>query len=141
MKTITKTVLIVLLLISFEGVIAQNSVKHLTEWMTGSFSSIEQAQADTNYFNIELEMVEIWRDRSDGPWIYVEQAVADYKDKPYRQRVYQLLERDNNEYASVVYSFNEPLRFAGDWNNKNPLSPPEGPNSMENAVTYHSRIK
>jgi hypothetical protein len=29
----------------------------LVKWMTGPFSSEEQAKLDTNYFDIELEMV------------------------------------------------------------------------------------
>ena len=92
----------------------------LLTWMTGSFSSAEQAKTDTNYFDIRLEMKQIWKERNDGPWIYVEQAVADYKNKPYRQRVYQLVE-ENNTIKSVVYTFDNPLRFAGDYKKENPL--------------------
>lgn len=117
-----KLIIIFMIILLSETHIAQNSVEHLTAWMTGSFSSLEQSENDTNYFNIELEMVQIWTDRTDGPWIYVEQAVAAYKDKPYRQRVYQLLKKDNDEYASVVYAFNDPQRFAGDWELDEPLS-------------------
>ena len=98
-----------------------SDVDEILSWMTGSFSSAEQAKADTNYYDIRLEMVQIWKERSDGPWIYVEQAVADFKDKPYRQRVYQLVE-ENNVVKSIVYSFNDPLRFAGDYKNENPLN-------------------
>ncbi|NNJ53963.1 MAG: hypothetical protein HKP17_12405, partial [Ignavibacteriaceae bacterium] len=60
----------------------QSDLDYLVNWMSGSFTSEAQAEKDTNYFNIELEMVEIWKDRPDGPWIYVEQAVAEFKDKP-----------------------------------------------------------
>ena len=98
-----------------------SDVDEILSWMTGSFSSAEQAKADTNYYDIRLEMVQIWKERSDGLWIYVEQAVADFKDKPYRQRVYQLVE-ENNVVKSIVYSFNDPLRFAGDYKNENPLN-------------------
>lgn len=93
----------------------------LLAWMTGSFSSEQQAKSDTNYFDIRLEMVQIWKDRSDGPWIYVEQAVADFKDKPYRQRVYRLV-KENETLKSVVYSIENPLRFAGGYKNENALS-------------------
>ena len=95
--------------------------KILLSWMTGSFSSAEQAKTDTNYYKIRLEMIEIWKDRNDGPWIYVEQAVAEYKDKPYRQRVYQLVQ-EKEIVKSVVYSFDNPLRFAGDYQNEIPLN-------------------
>ncbi|HRW89883.1 MAG TPA: CpcT/CpeT family chromophore lyase, partial [Flavobacteriales bacterium] len=64
------------------------SLAELASWMTGSFSSAAQAEADTNYYAIELEMARIWPERTDGVWLYVEQAVAAKKEKPYRQRVY-----------------------------------------------------
>lgn len=99
----------------------QNQVDVLVEYMTGSFSSEEQAKNDSDYFNIELEMVQIWKDRTDGPWIYVEQAVAESKEKPYRQRVYQLKERSDGKIESIVYTIPDPLRFAGDYKNNFPL--------------------
>jgi hypothetical protein len=99
----------------------QSDLDILVKWMTGSFSSEEQANVDTNYFNIELEMVQIWKDRTDGPWIYVEQAVAEYKDKPYRQRVYQLTKRNDGKIESIVYSIPNSIRFAGDYKQKIPL--------------------
>lgn len=99
----------------------QSDIDLLVKWMTGSFSSEEQSNQDTNYFNIELEMVQIWKDRADGPWIYVEQAVAEYKDKPYRQRVYHLKRRSDGKIESVVYVIPNPLRFTGDYKKRNPL--------------------
>lgn len=100
---------------------SQNQIDLLVDYMTGSFSSEEQAKNDSDYFNIELEMVQIWKDRTDGPWIYVEQAVVESKDEPYRQRVYQLKERSDGKIESIVYTIPDPLRFAGDYKNKFPL--------------------
>jgi hypothetical protein len=94
---------------------SQKDVEVLVDYMIGSFSSEEQAEKDSNYYNIELEIVQIWKDRTDGPWIYIEQAVAESKDKPYRQRVYQLRKRKDGEIESIVYTFPDPLRFAGDY--------------------------
>lgn len=100
---------------------AQRDVEELVEYMVGSFSSKEQAEKDSSYFNIELEMVQIWKDRTDGPWIYIEQAVAETKDKPYRQRVYQLRKRNDGKIESLVYTIPDPLRLAGDYKNEFPL--------------------
>ena len=100
---------------------SQKDVDVLVDYMTGSFSSEEQAEKDSNYFNIELEMTQIWNDRSDGPWIYIEQAVAESKDKPYRQRVYQLRKRKDGKIESIVYTIPNPLRFAGDYKKEFPL--------------------
>ena len=100
---------------------AQRDVEELVEYMVGSFSSKEQAEKDSSYFNIELEMVQIWKDRTDGPWIYIEQAVAESKDKPYRQRVYQLRKRNDGKIESLVYTIPDPLKFAGDYKKEFPL--------------------
>ncbi len=54
--------------------------------------------------------------RADGPWLYVEQAVATSLDQPYRQRVYHVTEPEVGLYVSEVFELPEPvLRFAGAW--------------------------
>lgn len=86
-------------------------LKTLASWMEGSYSSQEQSIKDTTYFDIRLQIVPIWKNRKDGYWFYVEQAVAKFIDKPYRQRVYHLTEKENNVFESAVFTMNEPLRF------------------------------
>jgi CpeT protein len=100
---------------------SQNDVDVLVNYMVGSFSSEEQAEKDSNYFNIELEMVQLWKGRTDGPWLYIEQAIAESKVKPYRQRVYQLRKRNDGKIESLVYTIPDPLRFAGDYKKEFPL--------------------
>ncbi len=94
----------------------------LTGWMTGSFSSAAQAEADESYFDIRLEMVPIWEARDDGPWLYVEQAAAANLERPYRQRVYRLSEEAPGVFRSRVFAIPDPLRFAGAWRDEDPLS-------------------
>ena len=94
----------------------------LKSWMTGSFNSQEQAEADTNFFNIHLEMVQIWKEQTDATWLYVEQAAAWSLDKPYRQRVYRVSKMAKGKLESAVFTFNNPLRFAGVYNEPLPLS-------------------
>jgi|GEM_PF-48719 len=94
----------------------------LAMYMTGSFSSLAQARADSDYIDIRLEVVPVWPDRSDGPWLYVEQALASRKSRPYRQRVYHLVDNGDGTISSEVYSIEEPLRFAGDWRLDEPLA-------------------
>ena len=115
------TIAILFLFVAATSSFPQNQMDRLVAYMIGSFSSSEQAEKDTDYFNIELEMVPIWMDRQDGPWIYVEQAFADQKDKPYRQRVYQLRNRSDGKIESLVYTIPNPLRFAGDYQKEFPL--------------------
>ena len=63
----------------------------LVKYMQGGFTSAAQASVDTNYYDISLHMARIWTARTDGYWLYVEQAVTKMLDKPYRQRVYHVV--------------------------------------------------
>lgn len=89
----------------------------LSAWMSGSFSSAAQHQQDPqSYHEIVLHMQPIWTARSDGPWLYVEQALATKQERPYRQRVYRLRLGAAGEVWSDVYTLpQDPLRFAGAW--------------------------
>ncbi|MBD3367323.1 MAG: hypothetical protein GF405_03975 [Candidatus Eisenbacteria bacterium] len=91
-------------------------------WLTGSFSSAAQAEADTNYFDIRLETVPVWTDRDDGHWLYVEQAAAAHRERPYRQRVYHVVGMGDTLVRSEVYAIPDPLRFAGAWADDEPLA-------------------
>jgi hypothetical protein len=76
----------------------------------GTFSSAAQHAADPRYDHVEARIVRIWPERTDGVWLYQEQAIinvpgvapADARRKPYFQFVARvtplgdgLLRRDN----------------------------------------------
>lgn len=88
-------------------------LEQLAYAMEGSYTSAEQAKADTSYLEIELEMTRIWHKRKDGAWFYVEQAAADSKDKPYRQRIYQLRELNESTYLSEIHTIRNGEKFFG----------------------------
>ena len=89
-------------------------LKTLANYMTGKYSSTRQHKADTaNFYDIRLQIVPIWKELKDGVWLYVEQAVAGSESKPYRQRVYHVTERTDHTFESAVFTFADPLRFAG----------------------------
>jgi CpeT protein len=88
--------------------------------LEGGFSSSAQAKADPNFRSIDLHMTEIWPDRLDGPWLYIEQAVTEAPARPYRQRIYRLQPGTGDGGVPVVFSFvytlpGDPLAFAGAW--------------------------
>lgn len=85
----------------------------LVNWMSGSFSSSEQAIADTNFRDVHLQIATVWQSRKDGFWLYVEQAIAEKLERPYRQRIYHVTALDNGKFSSAVYEIPDPLRFAG----------------------------
>ncbi len=98
-------------------------VQRLAAMMAGSYSSAAQAAADSAFFDVRLRMVPIWTARTDGRWLYVEQAIADSQDKPYRQRVYRVTQDADGTLQSIVYALpTAPLRFAGEWRKDEPLA-------------------
>jgi hypothetical protein len=86
----------------------------LTDWLCGSFSSSRQSNEDSAFFDIRLSIQRIWEERGDGPWLYVEQAMAGSLSRPYRQRIYRLRTLSDSTFESAVYTLRDPLRFTGD---------------------------
>lgn len=85
--------------------------------LTGSFSSEAQSLADERFFDIRLRAARIWPEIDDGSvWLYVEQAVGTAMDRPYRQRVYELVAGSAGspyDVESRVYTLAEPAAFIG----------------------------
>ena len=95
--------------------ITKDDYRQLCGFMTGAFSSEAQSKNDTDYYDIRLHMSPIWTDRKEEYWLYVEQAMSSALNKPYRQRFYKVILKDDKTIESIVYTINEPLRFAGAW--------------------------
>ncbi|MFM8642095.1 MAG: CpcT/CpeT family chromophore lyase, partial [Phycisphaerales bacterium] len=53
-----------------------DALRDAAAWLAGHYSSAAQAAEDATYFDVRLHIVPIWPDRVDGPWFYVEQAMA-----------------------------------------------------------------
>ncbi len=96
-------------------------INYLVNMLEGSYSSNLHSENDSGYLSIEMHIKKIWGDRADGKWLYTEQAVLMEPDKPYRQRVYRITQSGDRTFESDVFTFNEPLRFAGDWTKEDPL--------------------
>lgn len=87
----------------------------LSEWMTGEFDSADQEANDSSYYNISLKMTRIWPEKTNGLYIYVEQAVASSLNEPYRQRVYFVSQIDEFTFSSDIYNLKEEEKFVGAW--------------------------
>lgn len=82
--------------------------------MKGSYDSSAQANADSSYYNISLQMYPIWKDRA-GHYLYVEQALAAKPEKPYRQRIYKVELAGKDQVVSKVYTIENEADFIGKW--------------------------
>lgn len=98
------------------------NLKKLSKYMIGSYNSAKQAAKDTAYFDISLEMCRVWEGEEGSIWLYVEQAVTANKNKPYRQRVYQLKKVDEFTLSSTIYSLPNAEKAIGAYNTEKPLS-------------------
>jgi hypothetical protein len=112
MKKQILSLIVVSILISAKIYAQTSTLDKATQWLTGSFSSEAQSKIDTTYFNIHLQITPIWESSKDGKWLYVEQAVAKMLQKPYRQRIYHVTQRQDGKIESKIYTLNDPLRFA-----------------------------
>lgn len=110
----------------------------LVSYLEGNFNTLEQSKTDTNYYHIVLHIKSIWTLRSDGIWMYVEQAVGRKQDKPYRQRIYKISESGDNTFLSEVYTFENPLQYAGAWKDENLIASltPEMLKKREGCTVY-----
>lgn len=92
------------------------SVAMLAERLTGAFSSAAQSAKDPeNYYDIRLHAVRVWASRTDGTWLYIEQATAKMMDRPYRQRVYRLTEPTKGTFRSDVYTLPDAKAAVNCW--------------------------
>jgi len=99
---------------------AQNSssknseaLNELVSIMQGHYSSEKQSLEDKDYYNISLRMTPIWKDK--GNYLFVEQAIFDKQDKPYRVRVYKVSQRSENEFVSEIYTLKNEKDWIGKW--------------------------
>lgn len=88
-------------------------IEELFAMMHGSFNSEKQAEADSTYYNISLHMYPIWP--GDGFYLYVEQAINEMQNKPYRQRVYELKQLNDSVISSAVYTLPNDSLWIGKW--------------------------
>lgn len=85
----------------------------LYEMMQGNYSSERQSKEDSTYFNISLRMTPFWKEK--GYFLYVEQALFEQQDKPYRVRVYQLTKGSNDEIVSEIFTLKNEKDWVGSW--------------------------
>jgi len=88
----------------------------LTQWLTGYFSSAQQADTSSDKYHVDvrLRMRQIWPDSTNGIWIYVEQAYADDTLNPYRQRIYKLYE-ENGQIVDNIFGIADDSLYVMAW--------------------------
>lgn len=114
-----KLIFVSLFVILFSGCKSTNNtslnhLKQLVSYMEGTYSSEKQSITDKEYFNISLRMTPIWKNK--GHYLYVEQAMFEKQDSPYRVRIYKVSQR-NDEFISEIYTLKNEKDWIGKWKN------------------------
>lgn len=89
-----------------------SDLEQLVAYMQGTYSSEKQSMDDKEYFNISLRMTPIWKKK--GHYLYVEQAMFEKQDSPYRVRIYKISQR-NKEFISEIYTLKNEKEWIGKW--------------------------
>ena len=92
---------------------SETNMQELITIMQGNYSSEKQSKKDTTYFNISLRMVPIWKDK--GNFLYVEQALFNKQEKPYRVRIYKVSQLSENEFISEIHTLKNEKDWIGKW--------------------------
>ena len=93
-------------------------VDRLASWMTGSFDNTIQTTQDPQFLPLSLHACQIWPDRTDGRWIYTEQARLDAPGQPDRQQIHRLRIDGQGQLVSEVFAFRSGEKpAAGAWRN------------------------
>lgn len=87
----------------------------------GRFSSAAQHRADQRYDEVEARIVRIWPDRTDGLWLYQEQAIVNVPGKmreealaaPYFQFVARVVPLGDGVFRRDNYRVKNAVRFTG----------------------------
>jgi hypothetical protein len=104
-----------LLLFTGRALAEPSALEHLTIFLTGTFASTAQARGDQNFRDATLHIAPIWTDRTDGPWLYFEQALTDAPEHPYRQSIYQLVIRADGALEVRTFELPDPIAATGAW--------------------------
>lgn len=89
----------------------------LTGWLTGSFSTRQQAESDERFAAVELHSREIWHGEESDRWIYLEQTLQQKAAHPFRQRIFRLRAGSFGEVRMTEYTMPKASDFRGAWRN------------------------
>lgn len=122
--SILQFIILLILLVPAIGLAQFNEeLLNIGRLMQGKFSSHKQSKSDSLYYDIRLSIVPIWENRTDAIWLYVEQAVSNKMNMPFRQRIYKLTQMPDTGFECAVFTLNDPIRFAGNANSLEDLIP------------------
>jgi CpeT protein len=87
----------------------------LLSWLSGDFSSKEQAGYDSRFTSAELRLREIWPGYQGYRWVYAEQYLTLRSIRPFRQRIYRFSPAPDGRVLMAELTMPRAIDFAGAW--------------------------
>jgi hypothetical protein len=97
---------------AYSAVFKSENTALLREWLGGIHQSTNDI-IQGRRVNIGLQILPIWQDRIDGEWLYIESRIVDSPNKPFRQRILQLVATPNGLIRLYSYTIPRASDFAG----------------------------
>ena len=85
----------------------------VTALLEGVFDSSEQAASDYQYYAVQMTLCPVEAPDLGERVLYVEQALVDTLDEPYRQRLYVVDDVDEDTAVSRVFEVTRERKFTG----------------------------
>ena len=84
-----------------------------TKQLVGTFDSAEQAANNPSYYAVQLKACAVQSPEIGEAVLYVEQALVDTPNSPYRQRLYLLEQVDGTTVQSSIFELTAPSNAIG----------------------------
>ncbi|MFM2044331.1 MAG: hypothetical protein RLY86_2907 [Pseudomonadota bacterium] len=96
---------------------AADDAAALVKLLTGGFSTARQAaQAPDQPQSETLRITPVWPHRTDGPWLYVERALAVAPDRPVSQQIWQVKFQPHKGGTEIrFHDLPDPAAVVGAW--------------------------
>ena len=97
---------------AYSAIFKSENTALLKQWLAGIHRSTNDV-IQGREVNIGLQVLPIWQDRLDGEWLYIESRIIGSPNKPFRQRILQLVATPNGLIRLYSYSIPRASDFAG----------------------------
>ncbi|WP_232784129.1 chromophore lyase CpcT/CpeT [Moritella sp. Urea-trap-13] len=97
---------------AYSAVFKSENTALLKQWLVGIHRSTNDV-IQGREVNIGLQILPIWQERIDGEWLYIESNIIDSANKPFRQRILQLVATPNGLIRLYSYTIPRASDFAG----------------------------
>ena len=81
--------------------------------LVGHFDSSRQSMEEPQYYDVSLKACPVYVQDVEGTTLYIEQALSNQLNSPYRQRIYMLTLIDDNHVRSEIYELDDPDSMIG----------------------------